>query len=64
MNIVNISIFSPKLEQHMKIFCVLERLLVANLKVNVNKCSFAKEEVVVLGVKVSKHGINPNLAKV
>ena len=44
--------------------CVLERLDVANLKINVNKCSFAMEEVVVLGFKVSKHGINPNPAKV
>ena len=44
--------------------CVLERLDIANLKVNVNKCSFSKEEVVVLGFKVSKHGINPNPAKV
>ena len=44
--------------------CVLERLDIANLKVNVNKCSFAMEEVVVLGFKVSKHGINPNPAKV
>ena len=44
--------------------CVLERLDVANLKVNVNKCAFACEEVVVLGFKVSKDGINPNPAKV
>ena len=42
---------------------VLERLSVAKLKVNVNKCAFAREEVVVLGFKVSKDGINPNPAK-
>ena len=44
--------------------CVLERLDVANLKVNVNKCAFAREEVVILGFKVPKDGINPNPAKV
>ena len=42
----------------------MERLSVANLKVNVNKCAFAREEMVVLGFKVLKSGINPNLAKV
>ena len=52
------------LEQHYEdVNCVLERLDVANLEVNVNKCSFAKEEVVVLGFKVSKHRINPTRPK-
>ena len=61
----DITIFSPMLEQHYgDVDCVLERLDVANLKVNVNKCAFAREEVVVLGFKVSKDGINPNPAKV
>ena len=47
-----ITIFSLTLEQHLvDMNLVLERLNVANLKVDVNKCSFAKEEVVVLGVK-------------
>ena len=65
VHINDITIISPMLEQHYKdVNCVLERLGVANLKVNVNKCSFAMEEVVVLGFKVSKHRINPNLAKV
>ena len=65
MYIDDITIFSPTLEQHYEgVNCVLERLDVANLKVNVNQCSFAKEEVVVLGFKVSKHRINPNPAKV
>ena len=64
MYIDDITIFSPTLEQHYEdVSCILERLDVANLKVNVNKCSFAKEEVVVLGFKDSKHGINPNPAK-
>ena len=61
----DITIFSPTLEQHYEdVNHVLERLDVANLKVNVNKCAFAREEVVVLGFKVSKDGINPNPAKV
>ena len=61
----DITIFSPTLEQHYEdVNCILERLDVANLKVNINKYSFAKEEVVVLGVKVSKQGINPNISKV
>ena len=53
----DITIFSPTLEQHYKdVNCVLERLDVANLKVNVNKCAFACEKVIVLGFKVSKDG--------
>ena len=53
----DITIFFLTLEQHYEdVNCVLERLDIANLKVNVNKCSFAKEEVVFLGFIVSKHG--------
>ena len=60
----DISIFSPMLEQHYEdVDCVLERLNVANLKANANKCSFAMEEVVVHGFKVSKHGINSTRPK-
>ena len=29
-----------------------------------SKCDYAQEEVVVLGFKISKHGMNPNPAKV
>ena len=58
------TIFSPTLEQHHEyVYCVLERLSIANLKVNVSKCAFACEEAVVLGFKVSKDGINPNPTK-
>ena len=46
----NITIFSPTLEQYLEdVICVLERLNIASIEVNVNKCAFAKEEVVVLG---------------
>ena len=61
----DITIFSPTLEQHLfGVNLVMERIDLANLKVNVIKCAFAQEEVVVLGSKVSKHGINLNPAKV
>ena len=61
----DITIFYPTLEQHLEdVNRVMERLSVANLKVNVNKCAFAREEVVVLGFKVLKAGINPNPEKV
>ena len=61
----NIIIFLLYAVQHLEdVNCVLERLSIANLKVNVNKCAFACEEVIVLGFKVSKDGINPNPAKV
>ena len=51
--IVNITIFSPKLEQHHEdVDCVLERLRVANLRTIFNKCALACEEVAVLGFKV------------
>ena len=64
MYVDDIKIFSLTLEQHYEdVNRVLERLSVANLKVNVNKCAFAREEVIVLGLKVSKDGINPNTAK-
>ena len=60
----DITIFFPTLEQHYKdVNCGLERLDVANLKVNVNKCAFACEEVFVLRFNVFRTK-NPNPAKV
>ena len=51
----NIAIFSTTLEQHHEdVDCVLERLSIANLKINVNKSTFACEEVVVLSLKFPK----------
>ena len=48
----DITIFSPTLEQHLEdVNRNMERLSVANLKVNVNKCAFARKEVVVLDFK-------------
>ena len=61
----DITIFSPTLEQHLEdVNCVLERLGVANLKFNVSRCAFAREEVVVLGFKVLKARKNPYPVKV
>ena len=43
--IYDITIFSPTLEQHLEdVNCVMERLSVANLKVNVKKCAFAERK--------------------
>ena len=53
------------MEQHLiDLGKVLEKLAKANLKVNVEKCLFIKEEVLVLGHLVSKDGIKPNTKKV
>ena len=55
MYIEDITIFPSMLEQlHEDVDCVLERLETGNLIVNVKKCAFDKEEVVVLGFKFSK----------
>ena len=43
---------------------VMERLSVANIKFNLNKCSFARQDLIALGFKVLKARINLNLAKV
>lgn len=65
MCIENITIFSPTLEQHYEdVNCVLERLGIANLEVNVFKCAFACEKVIVLGFKVFKDHMNPEFAKI
>ena len=61
----NITIFSNSLNEHLHdVDKLLAKLDGANLKVNLNKCSFCKEEVLVLGHIVSKEGISPNPKKV
>ena len=61
----DITIFSPLFEQYLKdVDLVFEKLSKANLKVNVDKCAFCKEEVIVLRFLIKKDGINPNPAKV
>ena len=59
-----ITIFLPMLEQHHEdVDCILERLSVANLKVNVKKCAFACNEVVVLVFKVFQRRNKPKILK-
>ena len=61
----DITIFSNSLTEHLQdVDKLLAKLDVANLKVNLNKCSFCKEEVLVLGHIVSKEGISLNPKKV
>ena len=60
----DITIFSPTLRHLVDVNLVLERLNIDNLKFNTNNCAFVQEEVMVLRFKVSKHIMNPNLAKV
>jgi hypothetical protein len=61
----DVTIFSPSMEQHLvDMDEVFRRLDGANLKVNVNKCSFAKSKVLVLGHIVNARGIQPNPEKV
>ena len=56
-----IKIFYPTLEKHYKdVNCVLERLSIANSKVNINKFNFACEEVIIIGFKVSKERVIKN----
>jgi hypothetical protein len=43
---------------------VLYRLREVNLKLNPNKCCFAKKEIVFLGHRVSKEGIQPDPGKI
>ena len=57
----DITIFLNSLMKHLQDFDkLLNKLDGANLKVNLNKCTFCKEEVLVLGHIVSKEGISPN----
>ena len=61
----DITIFSNSLTEHLQdVDKLLAKLDGSDLKVNLNKCSFCKEEVLVLGHIVSKEGISPNPKKV
>ena len=53
----DILIFSKTLEEHLLHICSLfERLREEKLLINLNKCSFAKKELVYLGFVVSPEG--------
>lgn len=61
----NVTIFSKTMEQHLvNINNVFNWLAKANLKVNIDKCSFAKEKVLVLRHQVIKESIKINEEKV
>lgn len=61
----DITIFSKSMDQHLiDVENVLKQLDKANLKVNIDKCSFVKSQVLVLGHIVSQHGILPNPEKI
>ena len=61
----NITIFSPSLGQHLiDLGEIFKRLFELNLKINLEKCSFVKPEIKVLGHLVSKQGIRPDPKKV
>ena len=47
----------------MKVICILKRLIVANIKVVVNKYAWVCYKVIVIGFKNFKGGINPNPAE-
>lgn len=61
----DITIFLISLTEHLQdVDKLLAKLDGANLKVNLNKCSFCEEEVLVLGHIVLKESISPNPKKV
>ena len=65
VNINDITIFLNSLTEYPQdVAKFLAKLDGANLNLNLNKCSFCKEEVLVLGHIVSKEGISPNPKKV
>ena len=49
------------MEQHIEdVEAVLKNLAKANLKINVDKCSFAQDKVQVLGYIASREGVKTN----
>ena len=61
----DILIFSQSKEEHLShLRCVLEKLQLEKLLVNIKKCSFMKSELVYLGFVVSKDGLKMDPEKV
>ena len=61
----DILIFSQSKEEHLShLRCVLEKLQLEKLLVNIKKCSFMKSELVYLGFVVSKDGLKMDPKKV
>jgi hypothetical protein len=58
-------VFGRTFEEHNRnLTLVLERIIAANLKLNVEKCTFASDEVIYLGHRITKNGIGVDLTKV
>ena len=54
----DILIFSQSKEEHLRhLICVLEKLKLKKLLVNIKKCSFMKYELVYLGFVILKDGL-------
>ena len=61
----DIAIFSATKEEHLlHVEQVLNRLIKCNLRINMDKCQWFKEEVEFLGHSISKHGVKPLQSKI
>jgi hypothetical protein len=61
----DIVIFSDSISQHLqRLEVILQRLAQANLKLKLNKCSFAATQLKILGYIVSGNGLSPDPSKV
>lgn len=61
----DIIVFSTSLDEHLNsLRLVMDRLKVANLKIQIDKCEFLKRETEFLGHIVTQNGIRPNPKKV
>ena len=61
MYIDDIIIFSPDLKTHVQhVHSVLKRLKEANLRLKPSKCTFAREEVKILGYIINATGVHPD----
>lgn len=60
----DVIIHSATFEQHVKdVAEVLEKLTIAGMKVNIEKCEFVKEEILFLGHVVNNKGVKPDPTK-
>ena len=61
----DIIVWGQNVQEHdKKLKCVLERVEENNLKLNLSKCRFRKEEVIYVGHKISKNGLEADPEKI
>lgn len=61
----DIIVFSGSIQEHIeKLRKIFDRLRQTNLKVTLDKCEFLKKDVLYLGHKITKHGLEPNEDKI